>query len=345
MPNEKNGGPHRRKNCQDDGETTAESEKTQRRIGRHLNEKDIALITRQLAMMLRSGLPVMEALTIMEKGATAAPALALLRRLRMDVSAGMPLSAALNRHPDCFDEAFCGVVRAGEHAGSLDALLERLATQQEKHLMAKRRLKTALIQPAVTLFFAIAVMTFILPGFAALGITLSIIVAALFATHRYRHSPAWRDGITLVAFRIPILGAAMQKILVTRWCRIIATLHSAGVPLSGTLDTALNVTGVSLYQTATQQIRDKVAAGGSFADALKNTHIFPDLIAQMAHRGEQSGELDSALNKGADFLEAEAEESLKRLFSIMVPVLLILLGCLVAYTMISAMTARLEGIP
>jgi len=311
---------------------------------RPLNERERALLTRQLAMLLRSGLPLAETLTLLEGNLSSFPLRMTVHRLRMDIAGGMTLSQAVARQPLSFGSVFQSVVRAGEYSGSLDGLMIRLADQQEKALRIKSRFKTALIQPAATLILAILVITVFLPGFTVLGVTLAIAAAVMTGRYLYRHSPQWRDKFILLALELPVFGTILQKIMLARWCRVMATLYYAGVLLSEALDTIADVTSASVYRNATLQLRDKVAAGGSLVDAMRQSGVFPATILQLARSGEDSGNLSAALDKSAEFFEEEAEQSIKRVFALMGPILLILIGCLVAWAMISFMSGRLDAL-
>ncbi|KAF1022385.1 MAG: putative type II secretion system protein F [Paracidovorax wautersii] len=284
----------------------------------------------------------------------------VLAAIRTDVEAGLPLSAALRRHPQAFDALYADVVAAGELAGTLDTLLDRLASHLEKTEALKSRLRAALMYPAAVLAVALAVvaviMAVVVPAFqdlfAAFGAELPVptqavialstwlvthgwlmlallVASAIAAWQAVRRSPRLRAALEHLLLRLPLAGALLRQSAVTRWTRTLATLFAAGVPLVEALACVGSACGNGRYHAATLRIRQDVAAGSSLSHAMAATRLFSPMALQMAAVGEESGALDRMLAKAADWHEAEVDSRIAGLASLVEPVLVVVLGLLV----------------
>ncbi len=328
--------------------------------GKRIRDKDLALFTRQLATMMKSGVPLLQAFDIGIKG-SANPALArLLNDIRGDIETGTSLSQAFARHPLQFDRLFCNLVAAGEHAGILEGLLERIALYQEKILAIKAKIRSALLYPAaVTVVAAMviaAMMLLVIPRFkdmfASAGadlplptqmvITLSdffvsywfvlaaLLVAALIVPRWiYRRSAAVQILADRIALELPILGGILRKATVARWARTLATMLGAGVPLVEALDSVGGAAGNYLYLSATRAIQAEVRTGTRLTVAMQDSSVFPVMAVQMVSIGEESGQLDSMLGKIADFLEQDVDNEVSGLSQLLEPVIMVVLGVLI----------------
>lgn len=328
--------------------------------GSRIRDKDLALFTRQLATMMKSGVPLLQAFDIGIKG-SANPALArLLNDIRGDIETGISLSQAFARHPMQFDRLFCNLVAAGEHAGILDGLLERIALYQEKILALKAKIRSALLYPAAVTVVAAMVITvmmiLVIPRFkdmfAASGadlplptqlvITLSdfivswwYVLAALLAAALilpgwiYRRSAAVQMLTDRVALELPILGGILRKATVARWARTLSTILGAGVPLVDALDSVGGAAGNQVYLNATRAIQAEVSTGTRLTVAMQDSGVFPVMAVQMVSIGEESGQLDNMLGKIADFLEQDVDNEVSGLSQLLEPVIMVVLGVLI----------------
>ncbi|MDR2852327.1 MAG: type II secretion system F family protein [Burkholderiaceae bacterium] len=325
-----------------------------------IKPKDIALFTRQLATMLKAGVALLQAFDIVVQG-DANPALnRLLREIRRDVESGTALSSALRKFPANFDTLYCNLVQAGETAGILEDLLDRLATDMEKMLTLKRKIKSALSYPAAVLAVTFAVvamlMIFVVPSFKQVFLsvgadlpapTLAVIaMSEFFVAYGWlaltmlgglvyafvqmrRRRPQVRAAADRLLLKLPVFGALIGKSCVARWTRTLSALFAAGVPLVEGLDCAGGAAGNSVYATATASIRQAVATGTSLTHAMTNTGVFPAMVLQMTAIGEESGALDRMLGKVADFHEQEIDSMAAGLSSLMEPIIIVLLGVVI----------------
>lgn len=328
--------------------------------GGNVSDKDITLFTRQLATMVKSGVPLLQSFDIVGKG-TNNPALAkLLFDIKADVETGSNLGSAFRKYPQYFDALFCNLVAAGEQAGILDTLLDRLATYKEKIQAIKAQIKGALFYPiaiiVISFILTAVIMIFVVPAFkgvfASFGGTLptpTLVVIAIsdFFTENwylifggiygaiwgfgqaFKRSRALQIAIDKYALRIPVFGDLIRKSSIARWTRTLSTMFAAGVPLVEALDSVGGAAGNYVYTMATKDIQAEVSTGSNLTTAMENTGIFPPMVTQMVAIGEESGQLDGMLGKTADFFEAEVDDAVASLSSLMEPMIMVFLGTLI----------------
>jgi len=336
------------------------------RSGKKIKPKDIAIFTRQLATMMKAGVPLLQSFDIVGRGNTNASVTKLLNEIRADVETGSSLSSAFRKHPMYFDSLYCNLVEAGEAAGILEALLDRLATYMEKTEAIKSKIKSALMYPTSVLIVAFVVvaviMIFVIPAFkevfSSFGADLPaptlfviaiseffvsywwLIFGALFGGI-YFFFQAWRRNEKMqrtmdrLLLRVPVFGALIEKSCVARWTRTLSTMFAAGVPLVEALDSVGGASGNSVYAIATERIQQEVSTGTSLTAAMSNANIFPSMVIQMCAIGEESGSIDHMLGKAADFYEEEVDEMVKGLSSLMEPIIIVFLGTLIGGIVVS----------
>ena len=328
--------------------------------GGRISEKDIALFTRQLATMMKSGVPLLQAFDIAMKGSGNAALSRMLNDIRTDVETGSNLSQAFAKHPAHFDRLFCNLVAAGEQAGILDGLLDRIATYKEKILAIKSKIKSALFYPTAVVVVAGLVisvmMLFVIPEFKSvfksfgadlpaptlLVIAISdafvaywylifgaIIAAIVSIAWSYKRSTAMQIAVDRLVLRIPVVGAIIRKATVARWTRTLSTMFAAGVPLVEALDSVGGASGNHVYLVATRQIQGEVSTGTSLTVAMQNADVFPTMVVQMVSIGEESGQLDSMLSKVADFFEQEVDDAVAGLSQLLEPLIMVFLGTVI----------------
>ena len=325
-----------------------------------VSDKDITLFSRQLATMVKSGVPLLQSFDIVGKG-TNNPALAkLLFDIKSDVETGSNLASAFRKYPQYFDALFCNLVEAGEQAGILDTLLDRLATYKEKIQAIKSKIKGALFYPIAILVVAFVItaviMIFVVPAFkqvfASFGgelpaptqIVIAIsdfftanwhfifggIYAAIYGLIQlFKRSKALQIAVDKYALKLPVFGDLIKKSSIARWTRTLSTMFAAGVPLVDALDSVGGASGNYVYAQATLQIQAEVSTGSSLTTAMEGSGVFPPMVTQMVAIGEESGQLDSMLGKTADFFEAEVDEAVEALSSLMEPIIMVFLGGLI----------------
>jgi type IV pilus assembly protein PilC len=290
----------------------------------------------------------------------------MLLDIKAQVEAGSSLSQAFRRHPMHFDGLFCNLVAAGEQAGVLDTVLDRLATYKEKILAIKGKIKSALFYPAMVITVAIVVVTvimvFVIPSFKEVfasfgaslpGPTLMVIAISDFfvaywllvvilmigtvfgAWFLWKKVPAFRRIFDRIILKMPVIGKVLRQATIARWSRTLATMFAAGVPLVDALDSVAGAAGNQVYADATRRIRTDVSTGTSLSGAMINTDVFPNMVLQMTQIGEESGSLDGMLNKVADFYEREVDDAVTALSSLMEPILMVFLGVVVGGLVIS----------
>ena len=340
--------------------------KRRMRSGKKIKPKDIALFTRQLATMMKAGVPLLQAFDIVGRGSTNASVNKLLNEVRTDVETGSSLSTAFRRHPMYFNALYCNLVEAGEAAGILEALLDRLATYMEKTEAIKSKIRSALMYPAAVIVVAFVVVTIIMiwviptfkqvftsfgadlpaPTLIVMGISdffiqwWYLIFGGLFGG-MYFFFQAWKRNEKLQRFmdrvllRIPIFGPLVEKSCVARWTRTLSTMFAAGVPLVEALDSVGGASGNSVFAIATDKIQQEVSTGTSLTVAMTNANVFPSMVLQMCAIGEESGSIDHMLGKAADFYEAEVDEAVAGLSSLMEPIIIVFLGTLIGGIVIS----------
>jgi type IV pilus assembly protein PilC len=328
--------------------------------GRKIGEKDITLFTRQLATMMKAGVPLLQAFDIVAKGTDNASVSRLFLDIKGDVETGTALSQAFRKYPLYFDSLFCNLVGAGEQAGILDDLLDRLASYKEKMLAIKGKIKSALFYPVAVMVVAAIVVTvimlFVIPAFKSVfanfgadlpAMTLMVIAmsdffvdnwylifgalggAFYFLMQAWRRSPRVQMFMDRALLRLPIMGAILRKATIARWLRTLATMFAAGVPLVEALDSVGGASGNHVYLNATKKIQQEVSTGTSLTVAMQNSTVFPNMVLQMSAIGEESGALDSMLGKAADIFEREVDEAVDSLSSLLEPLIMVVLGTLI----------------
>jgi len=328
--------------------------------GGKVTDKDITLFTRQLATMMKAGVPLLQSFDIVSKGASNPAVGRLLIDIKTEVETGSALAAAFRKHPLYFDALFCNLVAAGEQAGILETLLDRLATYKEKILAIKSKIKSALFYPIAIVVVAFVItsviMIFVIPAFKEVftnfGADLpapTLLVMAIsdwFVANWYFIFPAviggvigflelWKRSVPVQVFmdrlmlRIPVFGDLVLKSTIARWTRTLATMFAAGVPLVEALDSVGGASGNHVYLTATKQIQKEVSTGTSLTMAMQNSGVFPNMVLQMCSIGEETGALDAMLSKVADFYEAEVDDAVEALSSLMEPMIMVVLGTVI----------------
>jgi len=329
-------------------------------LGGKITEKDITLFTRQLATMMKAGVPLLQAFDIVGKG-HANPAVGrLLLDVKTEVETGSALATAFRKYPLYFDALFCNLVAAGEAAGILDGLLDRLATYKEKILAIKSKIKSALFYPisviVVAFIITAVIMIFVIPAFkdlfSSFGADLpgpTLFVMALsdgfvkywylifgglgfglwFFFYTWKRSVKMQASMDRMFLRLPVFGDIFRKATIARWTRTLATMFAAGVPLVEALDSVGGASGNYVYVQATKKIQQEVSTGTSLTTAMQNSNVFPSMVVQMVAIGEESGSLDAMLSKVADFYEAEVDDAVEALSSLMEPMIMVVLGTLI----------------
>ena len=321
--------------------------KQKRRSGGKVREKDIALFTRQLATMMKAGVPLLQSFDIVGKGATNPAVAKLLMDIKTDVETGSALASAFRKYPLHFDALFCNLVAAGEQAGILETLLDRLAVYKEKILAIKSKIKSALFYPiaiiAVAFIITAVIMIFVIPAFkqvfTSFGADLpapTLLVMAIsdwFVAYWFIIFPV--IGAAIYGFfeawkrSLPVFGNLVRKSSIARWTRTLSTMFAAGVPLVEALDSVGGAAGNYVYAAATKQIQQEVSTGTSLTISMQNANVFPSMVLQMCMIGEETGSLDSMLGKVADFYEAEVDDAVEALSSLMEPMIMVVLGTLI----------------
>ena len=330
------------------------------RSGKKVTEKDVTLFTRQLATMMKAGVPLLQSFDIVGRGHANPSMTKLIQEIRSDVETGTSLNMAFRKHPLYFDALFCNLVAAGEQAGILEDLLARLAIYKEKTLAIKGKIKSALFYPvsilAVAFIVTAVIMIWVVPAFksvfASFGADLPaptlmvmamsdffvanwyIIFGGLFASiylffQSWKRSPAMQRTMDKLLLKAPIFGPVIRKATIARWTRTLATMFAAGVPLVESLDSVGGASGNAVYKDATRGIQTEVSTGTSLTIAMQNAEVFPNMVTQMVSIGEESGSLDAMLAKVADFYEAEVDEAVESLSSLMEPLIMVILGVLI----------------
>jgi type IV pilus assembly protein PilC len=342
------------------GVTPSKIKKRRMGSGKSIKPKDLAIFTRQLATMMKAGVPLLQAFDIVGRGNPNPSVTKLLNDIRTDVETGTSLSSAFRKFPLYFDNLYCNLVEAGETAGILDQLLDRLAVYMEKTEAIKSKIKSALMYPITVLIVAFVVvaviMIFVIPSFKQVFTSFggelpapTLIVIAMsefFISYWYLifgglgggvyfFLQAWKRNEKVQAFmdrlmlKLPIFGVLVDKSCIARWTRTLSTMFAAGVPLVEALDSVGGAAGNIVYYTATQKIQQEVSTGTALTTAMTNVNLFPSMVLQMCSIGEESGSLDHMLGKAADFYEAEVDDMVAGISSLMEPIIIVILGTII----------------
>src|SRR3982751_2752914 len=334
--------------------------KVKKSSGGSVGSKDIALFTRQLATMMKAGVPLLQSFEIVSKGASNPGVGKLLGQIKTEVETGSALATAFRKYPLHFDALYCNLVQAGEQAGILESLLDRLATYKEKILAIQSKIKAALFYPiaiiAVAFIITAVIMIFVIPAFkqvfTAFGadlpaptlfvmavsdafVTYWYIIFSVIGGGIYGFLESWKRSLAVQIFmdrlmlKMPVFGDLIRKSTIARWTRTLSTMFAAGVPLVEALDSVGGAAGNYVYATATKQIQQEVSTGTALTVAMQNTNVFPNMVLQMCSIGEETGALDAMLGKVADFYEAEVDDAVEALSSLMEPMIMVVLGTLI----------------
>ena len=328
--------------------------------GKKIVPKDIALFSRQLATMMSSGVPLVQSFEIMAKGSDNANMRNLVTTIKTDIEGGATLTDALRRHPKYFDDLTCNLVNAGEQAGILESLLNKIATYKEKSEAIKSKVKKALFYPTAVIVVAFLItailLIFVIPQFQDLfsgfgadlpALTQFVVnlseffqaywflvfggIAAFgyaFAQAKQR-SKKFSDSVERMSLKIPIIGDILLKAALARFARTLSTMFAAGVPLVEAMESVAGAVGNAKYRDATLKMRDEVSAGTAVTTAMEQVDVFPNMMVQMASIGEEAGSLDAMLGKVADFYEQEVDDAVDALSSLLEPLIMAVLGVLV----------------
>ena len=330
------------------------------RSGKKITDKDLSLFTRQLATMMKAGVPLLQSFDIVGKGHSNPSMSRLIMDLRGDIETGTSLNNAFRKYPLYFDPLFCNLVGAGEQAGILEDLLTRLAIYKEKTLAIKAKIKSALMYPisilAIAFIVTAVIMIWVVPAFKSVfesfGADLpaptlmvmaiseffvawwylifgSIVAALYFFFQAWQRSLKVQQFMDRTLLRAPIFGPVIRKATIARWTRTLSTMFAAGVPLVEALDSVGGASGNYVYLEATKRIQNEVSTGTSLTTAMQNANVFPNMVTQMVSIGEESGSLDAMLGKVADFFEEEVDEAVGALSSLMEPLIMVILGVLI----------------
>ncbi|PIX05015.1 MAG: type II secretion system protein F [Gallionellales bacterium CG_4_8_14_3_um_filter_54_18] len=325
-----------------------------------ITEKDITLFTRQLSTMLRSGVPLLQAFDIVGKGHHNPSVARLLLTIKTDIETGSSLQQAFKKHPLYFDDLYCNLIGAGEAAGILDSLLDRLATYKEKIIAIKGKIKAALFYPiaiiVVAFIITAVIMIFVIPAFKELfssfgadlpAPTLLIMTISDFFVawwwaifggigggiyaffYFWKRSRPMQVVMDRLLLRVPVFGELVRKATIARWSRTLSTMFAAGVPLVEAFNSVAGAAGNAVYFDATKSIQREVSTGQSLTVSMQNTEVFPSMVIQMVSIGEEAGSLDAMLSKVADYYEAEVDDAVEALSSLMEPIIMVVLGTLI----------------
>ena len=327
---------------------------------RKIVPKDISIFSRQLATMMSSGVPLVQSFEIVGRGHENVSMQELILNIKSDVEAGNTLADSLAKHPRQFDELYVNLVRAGEAAGILEELLDKIATYKEKVEAIKAKIKKALFYPAAVMIMAFIVtavlMIFVIPQFAALfadfgadlpAMTLMVVNMSNFfvanwylifggvgggiygLTHFHRRVPAFRHAVERMSLKTPVFGDILVKATIARFARTLGTMFAAGVPLVEAMDSVAGAAGNIVYSQAIYKMRDEIATGTQLQVSMRETNLFPNMVVQMVAIGEESGSIDHMLSKVADFYEEEVDNAVDAMSSLMEPLIMAVLGVLI----------------
>ncbi|WP_298626951.1 type II secretion system F family protein [uncultured Legionella sp.] len=321
---------------------------------------DITVFSRQLATMIESGIPLVQSFDIVSKGQSNKRLKALIDAIKNDVETGLTLAESLSKHPAYFNELFCNLVDAGEKSGSLDVMLDKVATYKEKIETIKKKIKKALTYPIAVMIVALIVtaglLIFVVPQFESLfkgfGADLPALTAAVVSMSKFmqaywyyifgalgamiyafiytkNHSANFAQNMDRFMLKLPVIGPILEKASIARFTRTLSITFAAGLPLVEALKSVAGATGNIIYAKATDQIREEVSTGQQMNTAMENTHLFPNMVIQMVAIGEESGALEKMLGKVADFYEEDVDNAVDALSSLLEPIIMSILGILV----------------
>lgn len=328
--------------------------------GGKVKPEDIAVFSRQLATMLAAGIPLVQGLEIVGNGHDKPSMQKLILEIKASIEGGTSLHEALGKHPLYFDDLYVNLVEAGEQAGALESLLDKIATYKEKTEALKKKVKKALFYPAAVLVVAVIVtvilLIFVIPQFESLfkgfgadlpaftqivinmsrfmqdqGVLLAFILGGVGYAFFYfkKRSKAMREFLDRLSLKLPIIGPILNKSAIARYARTLSTMFAAGVPLVEALESVAGATGNIVYENAVMKMRDEVATGQRLQRAMENTALFPNMVIQMIAVGEESGSLDTMSGKVAEFYEAEVDNAVDAMSSLLEPLIMAILGVLV----------------
>ena len=334
--------------------------------GKKIKPMDIAVFSRQMATMMKAGVPLLQSFDIITEGVDNPNMRKLMDTIKNDVSSGSSLAVALRKHPLYFDELYCNLVDAGEQSGSLEGMLDRVATYKEKTEALKSKIKKAMNYPIAVMAIALIVTAILLikvvpqfqdvfanfgaelPAFTMMVIHLSEFVqssgwmilvagvAGFFLFRRFhRSSQAFRDRVDRILLKLPVVGDIIYKAAVARFSRTLATTFAAGVPVVEALDSVAGATGNIVFKNAVMQVKTDVTAGMQLNFAMRNTGVFPSMVLQMTSIGEESGAIDNMLDKVATHYESEVDNAVDGLTSLLEPIIMSVLGVLIGGLMIA----------
>ena len=342
------------------GITNPKVKKMSRGGGKRITDQDITFFSRQLATMMKAGVPLLQSFDIVAKGHSNPSVTRLLLDIKTEVETGSSLAQAFRKYPLYFDSLFCNLVAAGEQAGILDTLLDRLATYKEKILAIKSKIKKALFYPISILVVAFIVtaviMIFVIPQFEMMfksfgadlpAPTLIVMHMSKFFVsywwlifgglgggtwlffNTWKRSEKMQFFMDRMILKVPVFGDLVRKATIARWTRTLATMFAAGVPLVEALDSVAGAAGNKVYYNATKKIQQEVSTGSSLTVSMQNSGAFPNMVLQMCSIGEESGSLDGMLSKVADFFEQEVDDAVDALASLMEPMIMAVLGVVI----------------
>ncbi len=328
--------------------------------GGKVNAGDVAVFARQLATMLGAGIPLVQAFEIVANGSDKPAMQKLILDIKSDVEGGTSLHESIAKHPLYFDDLFVNLVEAGEQAGALETLLDKVATYKEKTEALKKKVKKALFYPAAVLVVAVVVtvvlLIFVIPQFESLykgfgadlpaftqfvinisrglqnnGLFFLMVFGATFWTFFYfkKRSRAMREFLDRAVLKVPVIGPILNKAAIARYARTLSTMFSAGVPLVEALESVAGATGNIVYEKAVLKMRDEVATGQRLQRSMEQTGLFPNMVNQMIAVGEESGSLDEMSGKVATFYEAEVDNAVDAMSSLLEPMIMVILGVVV----------------
>lgn len=325
-----------------------------------ITAKDICIFSRQLATMMSSGVPLVQAFEIIGRGHENKGMQELLLTVKNDIEGGNPLGESLAKHPNQFDDLYCNLVRAGEHAGILDQLLDKIATYKEKTEAIKGKIKKALFYPTAVMVVALIItailLIFVIPQFKELfaGFGADLPALTLFVIHLSEWFQKWwwavfggiaatvfifvrlkktskgfQRGLDRFSLQVPIIGPILRKAAIARYARTLSTMFAAGVPLVDALQSVAGAVGNVVYGRAVMRMREEVSSGQQLQVSMKNAQLFPNMVVQMVAIGEEAGSLDAMLGKVADFYEQEVDDAVDGLSTLLEPLIMAVLGVLI----------------